>query len=248
MTTNATNTVREIALEMPQATRLFEKLGIDYCCGGGKSLAEAFATAGIKVEKVMNCLQEASHISEEFEGTDFQAMTLESLINHILNTHHVFTKEELNRLDALLAKVCSVHGQNHSELLQLQGVFRDLNNDLLLHMGKEERVLFPFIILMEEAARNKEPFPAPPFGTVRNPVRMMSFEHDNAGELLRQLRRISSGYTVPQDVCISYRTLYQALEEFERDLHQHIHLENNLLFPRAIEMESSFNSGSSRIY
>ncbi|HUE83073.1 MAG TPA: hemerythrin domain-containing protein [Pyrinomonadaceae bacterium] len=149
------------------------------------------------------------------------------------------TRQEMDRLRSLLEKVCSVHGQNYPELLTVQALFRELCMDLTPHMFKEEQMLFPYIERMEEAAKNGHEISAPPFGTVRNPVRMMMMEHDTAGDLLRKLRETSSDYTVPKDGCISYQTLYQAMEAFEQDLHQHIHLENNVLFPRAVEMEDA---------
>jgi regulator of cell morphogenesis and NO signaling len=149
----------------------------------------------------------------------------------------VFTRQELARLDALMEKVVSVHGGRHRELAEVQNTFRLLADDLLPHMQKEENILFPYIAALEVAADGGEAAAAPPFMTVRNPVRMMTFEHEAAGTLLRELRRLTSGYTAPADGCISYRTLYAALENLERDLHQHIHLENNILFPRAVEAE-----------
>jgi regulator of cell morphogenesis and NO signaling len=155
--------------------------------------------------------------------------------------HHTFTRQELARLEALLVKVCGVHGQNHPELFRIQEQFQELNRDLEPHMLKEERVLFPYIIQMEEAAKNNRPNVVPPFGTVRNPVKVMMAEHDAAGDILREMRELSSDYTVPEDACISYQTLYGALAALEADLHQHIHLENNILFPRAAEMEASLS-------
>lgn len=245
MTPETTHTVREIALEMPCATRVFEKLGIDYCCGGQRTMEEACAAAGIDLTDVTRALKEAAQQqAASGEITDFTLMTLTELIGYILEKHHVFTKEELSRLDSLVAKVCSAHGQRHAELLRVQQLFGDLKNDLQPHMFKEEMVLFPYIVRMEEAARRQGQVMPPPFGTVRNPVRMMSFEHDHAGDILRELREVSGNYTVPQDGCISYRTLYEALENFERDLHEHIHLENNLLFPRAVELENSLQSAT----
>jgi regulator of cell morphogenesis and NO signaling len=161
------------------------------------------------------------------------------LVAHIVEKHHKFTRQELARLEALLAKVCGVHGQNHPELFRIQKQFQELSRELEPHMLKEERVIFPYIMQMEEAAKNNRTLPAPPFGTVRNPVRVMMAEHDAAGDILREMRGLSSDYTVPEDACISYQTLYGALAALEADLHQHIHLENNILFPRAAETEAS---------
>jgi regulator of cell morphogenesis and NO signaling len=131
----------------------------------------------------------------------------------------------------------ALHGKNHPELEQMRAVFQSLAQELRMHMMKEEMMLFPYIVRMEEAVIQKEPVLPPPFGSVQNPVSMMEHEHDDTGEALRALREITSGYAAPADACISYQTLYRALAEFEADLHQHIHLENNLLFPRAIAME-----------
>jgi regulator of cell morphogenesis and NO signaling len=234
-TTN--KTVRELALEIPGATRVFEKMGIDYCCGGKRSLADACAAAGVIVEEVQKSLELAPCAHFRWEGLNFLTATLEELINHIVETHHSFTRFEIDRLNALLEKVCMVHGENHPELQQINVLFRALGDDLETHMTKEERMLFPYIIRMEAAAKQLVPLSRPPFGTVANPVRMMMFEHDRAGELLRQIRELSSNYATPADSCISYQTLYSALEALEKDLHQHIHVENNILFPRAVDME-----------
>jgi regulator of cell morphogenesis and NO signaling len=241
MTIDSTMTVREVAIEMPQATRVFEKLKIDYCCGGGKPLTEACATAGVEVENLMRMLEETGPGEAQRNGSlDFQKATLTELIDHILDNHHVYTKEEMARLESLIDKVIGAHSANHPELHGIGELFQQLCADLKPHMFKEEQILFPYIVEMERAALQNGPTPFAPFGTVNNPIRMMMMEHDTAGDILRELRQTSSNYTVPPDGCISYQTLYQALEAFEKDLHQHIHLENNILFPRAVQMEGSF--------
>ena len=234
-------TVRDVVLELPQATRVFENLQIDYCCGGDKALGEACANAGVKVETLERMLVEAGQADVTGNGSaDFRTATLTKLIGHILDKHHAYTKEEMVRLEALIEKVIGAHGENHPELLRLGSMFQQLCADLRPHMFKEEQILFPYIIEMERSALQNRPVPIPPFGTVNNPIRMMMMEHDTAGGLLRELRGLSSNYTAPPDGCISYQTLYAALEAFENDLHQHIHIENNILFPRAIEIEESF--------
>jgi regulator of cell morphogenesis and NO signaling len=238
MMLETTKTVKEYALEMPDATRIFEKLGIDYCCGGSKSLAEACANAGVAVDEVLGSLKGIENSDKTSPSEGWQTAALAELIAHIVEKHHTFTRQELARLDALLAKVCGVHGQNHPELFRIQKQFQELSRELGPHMLKEERVLFPYIMQMEEAGKNNLTLPAPPFGTVRNPVRVMMAEHDAAGDILREMRELSSDYMVPEDACISYQTLYGALAALEADLHQHIHLENNILFPRAAEMEA----------
>lgn len=240
MEINTTKTVRELTLEIPGATRVFEKMGIDYCCGGGKDFQEACAAAGVSPGEVVQSLEQTIQGSTpSAESTDWQTQPLSALTSHIVGTHHVFTRDELARLDALLSKVCSVHGQNHAELFRIQSLFQDLHRDLIPHMQKEEMVLFPYIQQMEEAASAGRPAPVPFFGTVQNPIRMMMMEHDRAGEILKEIRQISGGFSVPADGCISFKTLYSALDFLEQDLHQHIHLENNILFPRAAEMEAS---------
>ena len=233
-----TKTVRELALEIPNATRIFEKMKIDYCCGGNKPLAEACAAAGVEVAELERLFAQATESEASLNGLlDFQNLSLTDLIGHILAKHHVYTKEEMARLQPLVAKVIGVHGENHPELGQIGDVFQQVCADLTPHMAKEENVLFPYLEELEASLLKKRPPPFAPFGTVKNPVRMMMMEHDTVGDLLRELRALSSDYAVPADGCISYQTLYQALEVFEKDLHQHIHLENNILFPRAVEME-----------
>lgn len=239
MTIDLTKTVGEFAVELPEATRVFEKLGIDYCCGGSMALQEACLAAGVPTEKVVTLLQEAaSDAASSNQARDWNSAPLVDLVAYIVTRHHGFTRKELVRLSELLVKVCSVHGENHPELRRLHSIFQELKNELASHMLKEEQVLFPYIENLETALAHGEPVPVPFFGSVRNPVRMMIQEHDDAGQALRSLREVTSNYQVPADGCTSFRTLYQALEDFEKDLHQHIHLENNILFPRAAELEA----------
>lgn len=239
---NTETTVREIALQMPQSTRIFERLKIDYCCGGNQPLAVACAAAGADVDNVMEMLTDVTQSNSQDEGaSDFQNVSLAELITHILDTHHVFTKSEMERLQLLADKVLAAHGGNHPELIHLDELFTRLCADLKPHMFKEEQILFPYIVAMAEAADEHRVVPFAPFGTVNNPIRMMMMEHDTAGEILRELRALTSDYNVPADACISYQTLYQALENFEKDLHQHIHLENNILFPKALVLEMELN-------
>ena len=234
----AEKTVREYATETPNATRVFEKFKIDYCCGGGRPLGEACAAAGVEVGEVARLLEQAAGTAAE-TPPGVKSGTLSELIDYILDKHHAFTKEEMERITALAAKVSSKHGENHPELPGVLALFLRLCDDLRPHMFKEEMVLFPYVKQLEQARAEGGSAPFAPFGTVGNPVRMMMTEHDTAGDILRELRAATSDYTPPADGCISYQTLYRALEEFEQDLHQHIHLENNVLFPRAVELEES---------
>jgi len=236
----ATMTVREVALENPAATRVFEKLGIDYCCGGHKPLAEACHDANLSYDSVLAELEQARHdVEARTSQKEFQALSLTELIEHINSSHHVFVRTEVPRIELLLAKVVGKRGPMHPELYEIQRIFSDLGQELAGHLMKEEQILFPYVSAMEESVTTGRPMPpAGCFGTVQNPVRMMVLEHDNAGSALRELRQVSGNYTLPEDACTSYRALFTALQEFEADLHQHIHLENNILFPRALEMES----------
>ena len=238
MPINATKKVGELAVEVPRAIPLFEGLGIDYCCGGNRSLEEACLAAGVKTEQVINTLEEAITAAALGESAkDWNVEPLTELTSHIVNRHHSYVRTELARLGSLLEKVCSAHGQNHSELFTVQEFFNGLSQEMTMHMYKEENILFPYIDQMEAAANGRRPRPYPPFGTVRNPIQMMETEHESAAEALRGMRKASDNFSVPADGCTSFQALYKGLIDFEKDLHLHIHLENNILFPRASAME-----------
>src|ERR1019366_284322 len=216
MSVTAEKTVRELALEKPGAARVFEKLGIDYCCGGKQTLEEACRTASIPVDDVLHALEMAPPSGQAFpKDSDWQTAPLADLISHIKNTHHKYTREEIARLGPLFDKVHSVHGERHPELFGLRATFQSLAQELTTHMMKEDMVLFPYIVRMEEATIEKEPIVPAPFGTVQNPVSMMEHEHDSAGNALRAMRETSNGYSAPADACVSYQTLYKALAAFE---------------------------------
>jgi regulator of cell morphogenesis and NO signaling len=243
MTLDTNRTVRELALAMPDATRVFERLRIDYCCGGSHTLSDACRAAGVQIEDVVGLLEDGDRSpARDGSALDFQSLTLAELISHIVEKHHVFTTAEMARITALVEKVCGKHGENHPELLEVGALFARLCDELRPHMLKEERVLFPYVIALESAVAQRSPAPFAPFGTVSNPVRMLMSEHDVAGDLLRELRATTRDYAAPGDACMSYRTLYNALADLEADLHQHIHLENNVLFPRAVELEASLQA------
>ncbi len=235
-------TVREFAVENPASTGVFEKFRIDYCCGGHLSLEEACRNAGAEVGQVAEMLEKAKGCSPSAGAAaeiDFQAMSLAALSDYIVRNHHTFTRAENERIAALLEKVCSAHGANHGELFEIQRIFGALRREIENHLLKEERMLFPYIALMESSLNFGLALPPAPFGSTRNPVKVMTQEHDAAGEHLREIRNLSNHFAVPTDACITYRMLYDALEGFETDLHRHIHLENNILFPKAIEMEAT---------
>ena len=239
MTITATKRVGEIVAETPSCAREFEAMGIDYCCGGNRTLSEACTQSNVSVDETLARLQKGAAQATNAEDKNWQALPLADLIAHINSTHHVFVRSECPRILALIAKVVGVHGKNHPELLAVQALFAALGEELQVHLMKEEQILFPYVLRMEESVIASEIAPPAMFGTVMNPIRMMMQEHDGAGDALRSLRSVTGDYSVPEDACISYQTLYQALQDFEKDLHQHIHLENNILFPRASAMEAA---------
>jgi len=231
MPITADKTVRELAVELPHATRVFEKLGIDYCCGGEKSLEEACTSAKVSIDDVVRELEKCAAATSPTDR-DWNAAPLAELVDHIVGTHHTYVKREVPRIEALISKVAGVHGENHPEMEQVRDAFRELANELGAHLMKEEQILFPYLKQMSGGKCGPSCF-----GTVQNPIRVMMMEHDGAGQTLRDLRRLTNDYALPTDACASYASLFQALVEFEQDLHQHIHLENNILFPRAVAME-----------
>jgi len=230
-------TVREIALENPSSIRVFETLGIDYCCGGKRSLSDACSRADIDVDKALALLDQADRKSQAGQTGEWVDRPLNELMAHIVENHHGFVRRETPRIAGLLAKVFAKHGPTHPEIAQIENLFFSMSQELSTHMLKEEQVLFPHIERLEKAAQTGAPAPQAFFGSVTRPIANMAAEHDDAGAILAQLRELSNGYTAPAGACPTFVGLYSGLEDFERDLHRHVHLENNILFPRAIELE-----------
>ncbi|HUP47105.1 MAG TPA: iron-sulfur cluster repair di-iron protein [Thermoanaerobaculia bacterium] len=228
-------TVGELAVEMPESIRVFEAWKIDYCCGGGTSLAKAVEAAGKSVDQFVAELESLSSLPGA--SVDWPSLGLSAMATQIVAGFHGSTREELQTVEPLAVKVLSVHGERRPELAVVVSLIRELRDDMLPHMLKEEQILFPYVEQMEQAEHGHRAAPTPFFGTVKNPIRMMMLEHDRVGELLSKLREVSQDYTPPESACFSYRELYRRLEEFETMTHEHIHIENNLFFPRAVEME-----------
>jgi regulator of cell morphogenesis and NO signaling len=237
MTINTQN-VRDIALENPASIRVFEAFGIDYCCGGRKPLAQACAERDIAVDDVIVALEKG--LAEgQVEGEDWTAKPLGLLVAHIVDTHHAYVRRELPRLAELAQKVVNQHGDSKPELPEIQKKVEQLAEDLTEHLAKEEAVLFPYIAKLERAKESGSDKPRGCFGTVANPIATMTQEHDAAGVLLGEMRQLSNDFTPPVGACPTFLAFYRGLYEFEQDLHQHIHLENNILFPKAIELEGA---------
>ena len=233
-------TIGEIAAEMPAATRVFEAWKIDYCCGGTRPLGEACAAAGKSVDQFMAAIEAAATVPAEMSGLTEQPLS--GLSDFLTDRYHGYTREELAAFGPLAAKVRDVHGERRGELAEVVTLIKDLAMDMLPHMLKEEQILFPYVNQLETAAASGVPAPPPFFGTVKNPVRMMMLEHDRVGELLARLRAVTSDYTAPESACFSYRELYRRLSEFEARTHEHIHIENNIYFPRAVSLEEKSGS------
>lgn len=232
----AETTVRDIALENPTSIRVFEKFGIDYCCGGRKPLAQACEERSLQPSAVLAAIEAADQHSETGEP-DWTTASLESLCAHIVSAHHNYVRSEIPRIRQFAQRVIARHGQLHPELARIHQLTEALSEDLTQHLAKEEMILFPYIANLERSTTGAGPAPLGCFGTVNNPIRMMMAEHDAAGEMLASIRTLSHNYSAPEGACPTWRGFYQALQEFESDLHRHVHLENNILFPRAIQME-----------
>jgi regulator of cell morphogenesis and NO signaling len=238
MNFNRETKVKEIALSNPAARQILEDAGLDYCCGGGKSLHEACLHADVPAEEILNRLRENNkHIDPD--EANWTSAPLSDLTRYIRDRHHRYVREAIARVQPLLDKVEAKHGKSRSEIADIRRLFTEVAREMIMHMQKEEQILFPYIDALERARSTHSSVEPPFFQTVRNPIHAMMKEHDAAGELVKQIRKASLVYTTPEDACTSYKALYQDLREFEADLHQHVHLENNILFPRSVEMETA---------
>jgi regulator of cell morphogenesis and NO signaling len=229
-------TIGQLALEVPKAIGVFESWKIDYCCHGNRPVDEACKAAGVSVDELLRALDGPG---DDASGTDWPAASLKDLQEYIVETHHVFTRDMLGTVNQLAQKVGDRHGAHHAEVLRVRTLVQQLVGDLMPHMMKEEQILFPYIEELEAAKESGRQAPMPFFGTVQNPIRMMMEEHDAAAVVLTELRAVTDNYKLPGDACISFRALYERLNDLEQDLHRHIHLENNVLFPRAADMEDA---------
>lgn len=233
----AESTLRSIALAQPATIRVFENLHLDYCCGGNRPLAQACAEKGLDLQSVVDRLADAA-MAKAFDR-DWSLATPSELIEHIVVTHHAYIRAELPRLLPMAEKAARKHGPTHPELEQLERQLTLLGDDLLLHLHKEERILFPYIQTLDKPRNGSGPVAEACFGSVQSPIRMMIHEHEAAGALLEEMRAATGGFTPWNEACPTLTGLYYGLDKFEKDLHHHVHLENNLLFPQAIELEQA---------
>lgn len=232
MNVDMNQTVGELVAEQPGRSRVFERFGIDYCCGGKRTLRDACQEKGLDCQDVQRALATVTASSDA--PVDWTTRPLTELADHIEQTHHAYLRRELPRLGQMVRKVAAVHGECHPWMLEVDGVFAGLAGELDSHMMKEEQVLFPLIRAMERDGAAGDSGCGQGIG---NPVAVMEHEHDDAGRALERMRELSSDYTPPAEACNTFRAVLDGLRELEQDMHQHVHKENNILFPRAMELE-----------
>lgn len=234
-------TLAEIVTKYPRTRKFLEEIGVDYCCGGKHSLKDACNKPGLSWQDIIRKLKEIIEqpVSEKSSSKNWTEVSLTELAQHIVDIHHAYLKENMPRLKSLSDRVYIAHKQQHGEIIQeLQRIIETIKIDLEMHLAKEEQILFPLIKEMEAFGNNQGPRPTVHCGSVENPIHQMMMEHEDVGGLLAQMREVASEYQLPEDACESFKALYDGLKELEKDLHEHIHLENNILFPKAIKLES----------
>lgn len=238
MLISESKTVAETVTENIKTADVFKKYGIDFCCGGGISIEKVCANKKIDAPLLLKDLEAVdSAISRAY---NYDAWELDFLIDHIINIHHSYVAQSIPILLEYAAKVAKVHGHHYTEVVKINELFKEVAQELSAHMQKEEMVLFPFIKQLVQAKKDGIQAPKPHFGTVGNPIQMMEHEHENVGDVFKEIAELSNNYTPPAEACNTFKALYSKLNEFEQDLHQHIHLENNILFPKAIKLEQNF--------
>ena len=225
--------LRDIVTENFRTAEVFERHGLDFCCQGKQTLGEACAERGIDAASITREL----HDLGGRRGQQFAEWSPGLLVEYIIQHHHTYVREKIPVLAAHTEKIASVHGERHPELIRIADIFKQVASEMQFHMLKEERMLFPYIKALAAARGGRGNLERPPFGTIRNPIAMMESEHEAAGSGVGEIRLLSGDFTIPDDACATFRVTYQELREFEQDLHQHVHLENNILFPRSIALE-----------
>ncbi len=233
-------TIGEMVSQRIERSRVFEKHGLDYCCGGGKTVTEACSEKGLDPETVFDDLERVEAEQGESPADDYTQMSLSSLVDHIVETHHAYLKQELPRLGGLMQKVVHKHGSSDERLSRVQDVFTAFAAELESHWNKEERILFPMIKSLESSTDSFEL----PAGVIRGPIRVMEHEHESAGSALEDIRNLTDNFTPPESACNTYRAMLDAMAKLEADTHLHIHKENNILFPKAIELEHKLSGAN----
>lgn len=229
------NTLAEIVKTDFRSARIFENYNLDFCCKGNRALDDACREKKLDAENILN--EVVSVCKDTDSKEDNYEWKVDELANHILNTHHVYVKKMLPTILAHSMKVSEVHGKNHPEVKEIAEIYQVVHDELSSHLMKEERMLFPVILELAEMEKAGSKMDVSPFGSIQNPINVMEREHVEAGEGFYKIRELSNNYNPPEDACTTYKVLYQELNEFEQDLHTHIHLENNILFPKSVELE-----------
>ena len=238
MVVDTNKTIGEMVADDFRTASVFSVNKIDFCCKGNRTLDEVCSQKGLDVYTVLEQLEKAT--ATDNTSIDFNTWELDLLIDYIEKKHHRYVEEKIPVLLSFLLKLEQVHGVAHPELFEIKNLFKRTADELTQHMKKEELILFPYIKKMVEADRTKSALSAPGFGSVANPIAMMMEEHENEGNRFEKIVAISNNYTPPADGCNTYKVTFQMLQEFESDLHTHIHLENNILFPKAIVLQEKF--------
>ncbi len=239
------NKIGEIVARNFHAAQIFESFGLDFCCGGKKSISDACREKKLDPD---NVITELSKMGEQsFNPQRFEEWDIDFLIDYIINNHHTYVIKAIPKILNHLQKVSSAHKEKHPEILLIQGTFRELSEELMNHLQKEEKMLFPYAKKLNLSFKNSLEIPMAPFGAVENPLRVLESEHESAGKMSALINKLSSNYTPPEDACGTFKVLYYELKEFENDLHTHVHLENNILFPKALEMENKLKTRSGKL-
>ena len=231
-------TLSDIVTKNYKSAAVFEKFGLDFCCHGKKSIPEACKEKGVDAEEVLTQLEKLDENNSTEREEQYNQWELDFLTDYIVNVHHKYVREIIPVISAHAEKIASKHGENHPEVISIANNFSIVYKDLKQHMMKEEQLLFPYIKYLVKTEKNAGIAEQPFFGTIKNPIQMMELEHESAGNLLGEIRNLTNDYTPPAEACNTFKVYYKELKDFEEDLHKHVHLENNILFPRAIELEN----------
>jgi len=233
-------TIGEFVAHDFRTASVFTKYGIDFCCRGHRTVAEVCEKKTINHDDLLEELT-AVMITANTNAVDFSSWPLDLLVDYIEKKHHRYVEGKIPVILQYLDKLCQTHGAEHPELLQIQSLFQGCADELTKHLKKEERILFPFINQLEKAVSSTGRLEVPAFDSVEDPIAMMKHEHDNEGERFRKIAILTHNYTPPASACNTYRVTYSMLQDFEQDLHEHIHLENNILFPKAVQLEGKLH-------
>jgi len=229
--------VGELVSEDYRRADIFKANGIDFCCGGKKSVQQACEENGVDPQHIVNALNDLS-VQPTGPRQDFRKWELDFTCDYIVNTHHAYVNEAITQIKLYLEKVARVHGGNNPELHEVRDAFETLAGEMTAHMKKEELILFPQIKKMVAAKKQGQRISRPPFGSISNPINAMEAEHEGAGNLIADIRKLTHDFTPPAHACATYRVSFASLQQFEEDLHRHVHLENNILFPAALKLET----------